>query len=90
MKRFSKPRQQNPGESAQQELFGLFIQRRDVLMSVGELYLKAEQKQMAWASFRDAAMAGREAAELLANAIQERIDNEKARIESMRGGEEHD
>lgn len=80
MKRFAKPRQPTQGENAQQELFGLYIQRRDVLTAVGELYLKAEQKQMAWESFGDAAKAGSKAAQLLANAIAERLQKEAERI----------
>lgn len=89
MKRFSKPRQQNPGESAQQELFGLYIQRRDVLTAVGELYLKAEQIQAAWEAFALAADCGKNAATLLNAAINERLDKERARLEQEVNGE-HD
>jgi hypothetical protein len=84
MKRFSKPRQPDPGMSAQQELFGLYIQRRDILTSVGELYLKAEQRTEAWVTFAIAAEAGKNAATLLNSAIKERLDKEKERLEKER------
>jgi hypothetical protein len=81
MKRFQKPQQPNPRESAQHELYGLYCQSRDILTSVGELYLKAQQHQKSWAAFALAADAGSRAARLLEDAISKRLAIEEARKE---------